>query len=242
MSAKDDETKKQASAEGEDSAEANAQAEAAEGGEASTAAEADSKPEAAKDATSPARAKAADDEPTEVDAKPRDEDAGEGETDDEDEKQATSKSTPPPKADPPKKVARAVSERPVRHEPKAAHGGHDEHHGDAHYVQIWAILVALLVASVVGPMLGHPVITLITAFGIAIVKAYMVAKNFMHLNVEKKYVAYVLLTMVAFMFLFFAGVAPDVMKHKGHNWRNEAAEQETKRALEAAKTSGHHGH
>ncbi|GIT73411.1 MAG: hypothetical protein Ct9H300mP28_32250 [Pseudomonadota bacterium] len=35
-------------------------------------------------------------------------------------------------------------------------------------------------------MLEIPVITLITAFGIAIVKAFMVAANFMHLKFEKQ--------------------------------------------------------
>ena len=39
--------------------------------------------------------------------------------------------------------------------------------------------------SVVGPMLGIRAVTLITAFGIALVKAYLVAKNFMHLNVAE---------------------------------------------------------
>ena len=62
------------------------------------------------------------------------------------------------------------------------------------------------------------VVTLITAFGIALVKAYMVAKNFMHINVEPKYVTYLMATMLVFMLLFFAGAAPDVMKFEGSNW------------------------
>ena len=45
---------------------------------------------------------------------------------------------------------------------------HAAHH-PINYVRIWFILVALLIVSVAGPMLGHPVITLITAFGIACV-------------------------------------------------------------------------
>ena len=45
--------------------------------------------------------------------------------------------------------------------------------------------------SVAGPMLGVKWLTLITAFGIAIVKAYLVAKNFMHVNVEQRFVAYI---------------------------------------------------
>jgi caa(3)-type oxidase subunit IV len=100
--------------------------------------------------------------------------------------------------------------------------GYEEHthHGD--YVRIWAILVVLLVISVAGPFFGHPVVTLVTAFGIALVKAYLVAKNFMHINVAPRYVAYLVGTMLMFMLLFFAGAAPDVMKSDGTNWNKPA--------------------
>ena len=87
-----------------------------------------------------------------------------------------------------------------------------------HYIKIWGILLGLLVVSVCGPMLGHKIVTLITAFGIAIVKAYIVASQFMHLNVEKKYISWLLLGMVCLLLVFFMGTAPDAMKHKGQNW------------------------
>ena len=77
-------------------------------------------------------------------------------------------------------------------------------HHHPNYIRIWAILLALLVVSVAGPMLGVKWLTLLTAFGIAIVKAYLVAKNFMHVNIEQRFVAYVLLTVLVFMLLFFA--------------------------------------
>ena len=93
---------------------------------------------------------------------------------------------------------------------------HENH--DAHYVKIWALLCALLVVSVVGPMFGHRFITLITAFGIAIVKAYMVSRHFMHLHIEKRWVTWILLAMLAFMVVLFGGFAPDVMKHSGQGW------------------------
>ncbi len=86
------------------------------------------------------------------------------------------------------------------------------------YVKIWAVLVILLVISIAGPFVGVRIVTLITAFGIAIVKAYLVARNFMHLNIEKRYVVYMLSTVLAFMLLFFSAVAPDVMKHEGTGW------------------------
>jgi len=127
----------------------------------------------------------------------------------------------------------------------------DHDHGQAHYVKIWAVLLVLLIVSILGPVLAPHLefgflkawmITLMTAFGIAIVKAYLVAANFMHLNIEKKYISYMLATMLMFMLLFFAGTAPDVMKHKGQNWENVAAEAEIERALAAQGEAGHGEH
>ncbi len=91
-------------------------------------------------------------------------------------------------------------------------------HHHPNYVRIWGILLVLLIISIAGPFLEIRVVTLITAFGIAVVKAYMVAKHFMHLNVQPRYVVYLLSTVLAFMLLFFSGVAPDVMEAEGHNW------------------------
>ena len=95
---------------------------------------------------------------------------------------------------------------------------HSEHLHHPDYVKIWAILCALLVVSVVGPMFEIQVLTLITAFGIAVVKAYLVAKNFMHINLTARYVPYLVVTGLVFMLLFFAGTSPDVMQADGANW------------------------
>jgi caa(3)-type oxidase subunit IV len=98
------------------------------------------------------------------------------------------------------------------------------HHGDAHYVRIWALLCALLVVSIVGPMFEIRTITLLTAFGVAIVKAYLVARHFMHLSIEKKWVGYILLVMLAFMAVFIGGTAPDVMVDDGGTWHKTYVE------------------
>ena len=95
----------------------------------------------------------------------------------------------------------------------------EEHH--TNYVKIWAILLVLLVISVFGPMLDIRVVTLITAFGIALVKAYLVAKHFMHLDVEKPIVHWALGSALIIMVLLFAGVAPDVMKDEGSGWAKD---------------------
>jgi caa(3)-type oxidase subunit IV len=126
----------------------------------------------------------------------------------------------------------------------AAHGDHGGHAGVHHYnyVKIWVVLLVLLAASILGPMLGHPIVTLITAFGIAFVKAFIVIKYFMHLTVEKKYVGFLLLTMIAFMIVFVGGVAPDVMRHEGQRWVNTAAQDVVTKGLAAEKAGGHDGH
>jgi caa(3)-type oxidase subunit IV len=90
------------------------------------------------------------------------------------------------------------------------------------YVKIWAILVGLLVVSVIGPMTGIRVVMLITAFGVALVKAYLVAKNFMHLDVEKPIVHWALGAMLTLMVLLYVGVAPDVQKDIGDHWKKNA--------------------
>ena len=117
--------------------------------------------------------------------------------------------------------------------------GHATHHPN--YFKIYWILLALLGVSVAGPMLGIKAVTLITAFGIAVVKAYLVASNFMHLKIEKQYISYLLLTVIALMGLFYAGVSPDVMNHRGRNWENVAAGAETRRALAEVATETEHG-
>ena len=112
----------------------------------------------------------------------------------------------------------------------AAPAEHAEHTHHGNYVRVWAILLALLVVSVAGPLVAQFIehrhtallLTLATAFGIAVVKAYMVAKNFMHINVAPRYVAYLVGTTLMFMLLFFAGAAPDVMKSVGTNWNKPA--------------------
>jgi len=117
--------------------------------------------------------------------------------------------------------------------------GYEEHTHHGNYVKIWAILVALLFVSVAGPFFGHPLVTLVTAFGIAIVKAYMVAKNFMHINVAPRYVVYLVGTTLMFMLLFFAGASPDVMKSAGTNWDKPAWVAAHDAAMKGG--AGHHG-
>ena len=100
-------------------------------------------------------------------------------------------------------------------------------HGPSHYIRIWQILLVLLVISVVGPFLEIRVVTLLTAFGIAVVKAYMVAKNFMHIDQAPRYITYLVATGLVFMLLFFAGTAPDVLNEEGSGWEKPHWKAET---------------
>ncbi|MBM4382248.1 MAG: hypothetical protein FJ091_02650 [Deltaproteobacteria bacterium] len=113
-----------------------------------------------------------------------------------------------------------------------AHADHDAHADhEKHYFRVWVLLLVLLIISFLGPIVGVALhdrgaistslarnITLLTAFGIAIYKAWLVAKNFMHVTVQPKFVMYMLGTVLVFMLLFYAGTAPDVMEHEGANW------------------------
>lgn len=107
-----------------------------------------------------------------------------------------------------------------------------EHHGDGHYIKIYLILLALLFVSILGPELEIQIVTLITAFGVAVIKANLVVGHFMHLNVEKPIIKWVLGASVVLLALFWAGVAPDVQKHEGYQWENLAAQAAVERGIE----------
>lgn len=110
-------------------------------------------------------------------------------------------------------------------------GQHDGgHHVD--YRKIYFILLGLLVVSVAGPFLGIVWVTLITAFGVAIVKANLVIQNFMHLRWEKRLMKWMLTTSLILMALMMAGVSPDVLNHEGANWENLAARAATERGID----------
>ena len=118
-----------------------------------------------------------------------------------------------------------------------------ETHAEGHihhpnYVKIWAILVLLLIISLIGSRSDIRWVLLVTAFGIAIAKAYLVARNFMHVTIEKRWVGYLLVTCLVFIAILFSAVAPDVMRHQGLHWDNTAAKQAIAAGAQGA--SKHH--
>jgi caa(3)-type oxidase subunit IV len=110
-----------------------------------------------------------------------------------------------------------------------------EHH--TNYKKIYFTLLVLLVVSVAGPFMGIFWVTLITAFGIALVKANLVIQNFMHLREEKRIIKWVLVTSLVLMGLMMAGISPDVLRHEGQNWVNYAAQEAVARGID----TGDHG-
>lgn len=108
---------------------------------------------------------------------------------------------------------------------------HEHSHPD--YWKIYKWLVVLFLISVAGPALFPEIktIVLLTAFGIAVVKALMVVSNFMHLNIEKHLIWYLFLACLILLLVFFAGVAPDVLNKSGNNW-----------VADSAMAATHHGH
>ena len=127
--------------------------------------------------------------------------------------------------------------------------GHSEGKGllGNHYVRVYIVLLVLLAISIVGPVVGGAldtqvevfgrafslgiVITLVTAFGIAVVKAWLVIKNFMHLTIERVIPKLFLAASVLLLALFWGGVAPDVQLHEGRMWENDAAKEAVARGI-----------
>lgn len=128
------------------------------------------------------------------------------------------------------------------HNEHSDNGDHGPHHGPGYYVKIWALLMVLLIISILGPMLEHPILTLITAFGIAVIKAVIVAAFFMHLSIEKRYIWYMLLGMLLMVGVFFAGVASDIHRLDGRNWENVGRLKYIEKSLEEIKALGGSGH
>ena len=93
-----------------------------------------------------------------------------------------------------------------------------EAYAHPNYIKIWFWLLGLLALSVAGPMLEIPTLTIITAFGIAVVKAYLVAAYFMHLKFEKMIIWFLLILSLCLLGVFFFGTAPDLMMTEGDQW------------------------
>ena len=121
-------------------------------------------------------------------------------------------------------------------------------HGVDHYFRIYQILVGLFLVSFVGPFIGEMmpegwfrfIFVMTTAFVVAVVKAWLVAKHFMHITVEKRFIHYAIVTALVFMGLFVAVLSVDMKNHEGQNWKNVAAQEWVAKKM-AEGPGDHHG-
>lgn len=78
-----------------------------------------------------------------------------------------------------------------------------------HYLTIWIWLLALVVISVVAATVLPKVQAMVLIFAVAIVKALLVARNYMHLKNEKAIIYAIVLIPLAFIIILLFALFPD---------------------------------
>jgi caa(3)-type oxidase subunit IV len=82
-----------------------------------------------------------------------------------------------------------------------------------HYLVIWGWLVILVAASVTIASLLPKWQAMVLIFAIAIIKALLVARNYMHLKNEKAIIYAMALVPVAFILILLFALFPDFVYH-----------------------------
>jgi caa(3)-type oxidase subunit IV len=82
-----------------------------------------------------------------------------------------------------------------------------------HYLIIWLWLMALVLVSVAAATILPKGQAVLLIFTVAVVKAVMVALNYMHLKFEKPLIYAIVLVPVAFIVIFLFGLFPDFVDH-----------------------------
>jgi len=78
-----------------------------------------------------------------------------------------------------------------------------------HYLIIWLWLVALVVVSVAAASILPKFQAMILIFAVAIVKALLVARNYMHLKNERAIIYAMVLIPLMFVIILLFGLFPD---------------------------------
>jgi caa(3)-type oxidase subunit IV len=78
---------------------------------------------------------------------------------------------------------------------------------------IWYWLMALVVVSVGASAVLPKAEALMLIFAVAIIKALLVARNYMHLKHEKALIYALALVPLAFVIIFLLGLFPDFVYH-----------------------------
>lgn len=84
---------------------------------------------------------------------------------------------------------------------------------ERHYLIIWLWLVVLVGISVAAASALPKIQALVLIFSIAIVKALLVARNYMHLKNEKPIYYAMALVPLAFVIILLLGLFPDFVYH-----------------------------
>ena len=78
-----------------------------------------------------------------------------------------------------------------------------------HYLMIWIWLLALVVVSVAAASILPKVQALVLIFAVAIVKALLVVRNYMHLKNERAIIYALVLVPLAFVIILLFALFPD---------------------------------
>lgn len=78
-------------------------------------------------------------------------------------------------------------------------------------IVIWIGLLLLLGVSLILGYLGNQILATSLIFGVASLKAWLVANYYMGLKWETNYVAWILLTGLIFMIVLYVALVPDII-------------------------------
>ena len=78
-----------------------------------------------------------------------------------------------------------------------------------HYLMIWIWLLALVIVAVAAAALLPKFQALVLIFAVAIVKALLVARNYMHLKYELAIIYAIVLVPLAFIIILLFALFPD---------------------------------
>jgi caa(3)-type oxidase subunit IV len=88
-------------------------------------------------------------------------------------------------------------------------------HARPNYVAVWAWLVFLLVISLLAVYLPFSqAITVTLIFTVAVVKAFLVVANFMHLRFETRWIHAIALVPVVLFIIMTIALVPDVVYNR----------------------------
>lgn len=85
------------------------------------------------------------------------------------------------------------------------------------YVMIWFILLALLAGGVLFAYIDIPMLANVLVFGVAIAKAILVLRLYMHLRWEPRFISLALVGALACIVVLFLLTYPDMVLRDGWN-------------------------